>query len=64
MEATVGDWFKGKPSFATGGKHLIIKTRDVRLKKKNDQAAQLLIAFKGRKISLTIIKGYLMKIHL
>lgn len=26
--ATVEDWFKGKPSFATGGKHLVIKTRD------------------------------------
>lgn len=27
-DATVEEWFKGKPSFATGGKHVVIKTRD------------------------------------
>ncbi len=27
-DATVEQWFKGKPSFATGGKHLVIKTTD------------------------------------
>ncbi|MEW6076439.1 MAG: hypothetical protein AB1724_01360 [Thermodesulfobacteriota bacterium] len=27
-EATVTDWFKGKTSFATGGRHLVIRTRD------------------------------------
>ncbi|MFZ5562589.1 MAG: hypothetical protein ACOZBW_00945 [Thermodesulfobacteriota bacterium] len=26
--ATVEDWFKGKTSFATGAKHLVIKTQD------------------------------------
>ncbi|OGW35711.1 MAG: hypothetical protein A2010_18685 [Nitrospirae bacterium GWD2_57_9] len=26
--AAVEEWFKGKPSFATGGKHLVIKTTD------------------------------------
>jgi hypothetical protein len=28
IEVTVEDWFKGKPSFATGGKHLVIKAKD------------------------------------
>lgn len=28
IDATVEEWFKGKPSLATGGKHLVIKTLD------------------------------------
>ncbi len=27
-DATAERWFKGKPSFAAGGKHLVINTRD------------------------------------
>ncbi len=27
-DAAVEEWFKGKPSFVTGGKHLVIKTTD------------------------------------
>lgn len=28
VNVTIEEWFKGKPSFCKGGKHLVIKTMD------------------------------------